>query len=205
MLAKAPRADRRRLLVHLPTGAGKTVIFSHLAKLARRQVLVLAHREELLTQAREKLVRALGGDAVVEIERGALRASAEAKVLVCSIRSLHEERLARVLRGRDVGLIIYDECHHAAAEDNPCASCGSWACSTPPSTGTLLGFTATTARGDGLGLDEVFEEVVYARALSELIDDGYLATLRGLPGSRRRRISRKPVARGPRLRRRGAG
>ena len=44
----ARRAGRRRLLVHLPTGAGKTVIFSHLARLARRQVLVLAHREELL-------------------------------------------------------------------------------------------------------------------------------------------------------------
>src|SRR5256885_12504936 len=44
----ARRAGKRRLLVHLPTGAGKTVIFSHLARLARRQVLVLAHREELL-------------------------------------------------------------------------------------------------------------------------------------------------------------
>src|SRR5205085_10962140 len=52
----ARRAGRRRLLVHLPTGAGKTVIFSHLARLARRQVLVLAHREELLTQAREQLL-----------------------------------------------------------------------------------------------------------------------------------------------------
>lgn len=66
----ARRAGRRRLLVHLPTGAGKTVIFAHLAKLARRQVLVLAHREELLAQARDKLVRALDGDAVVDIERG---------------------------------------------------------------------------------------------------------------------------------------
>src|SRR4249919_1320450 len=35
----ARRAGRRRLLVHLPTGAGKTVIFAHLAKRARRQVL----------------------------------------------------------------------------------------------------------------------------------------------------------------------
>src|SRR6266700_7054263 len=61
----ARRAGRRRLLVHLPTGAGKTVIFSHLARLARRQVLVLAHREELLEQAREKLERALEGAAVV--------------------------------------------------------------------------------------------------------------------------------------------
>ena len=154
------------------------MIFSHLARLARRQVLVLAHREEILAQAREKLVRALPGDAVVEIERGALRASAEAKVLVCSIRSLHEARLARVLRGRDVGLIVYDECHHAAAEDNlrVLRQLGVFE---PAFDGTLLGFTATTARGDGQGLDEVFEEVVYTRALPELIDDGYLAPLRG--------------------------
>src|SRR3954469_12083844 len=174
----ARRAGRRRLLVHLPTGAGKTVIFSHLARLARRQVLVLAHREELLTQAREKLVRALDGDAVVEIERGALRASAEAKVLVCSIRSLHEERLARVPRGPGVGVIIYDECPPATPEDNPRVprQLGGF---DPAFDGTLLGFTATTARGDGQGLDEVFEEVVYTRALPELIDDGYLAPLRG--------------------------
>src|SRR3954454_22380409 len=149
----------RRLLVHLPTGAGKTVIFSHLAQLARRQVLVLAHREELLTQARDKLQRALGGAAgaaVVAIERGELRAPPDARVLVCSIRSLHEERLAKVLRGRDVGLIVYDECHHAAAEDNlrVLRQLGVFE---PAFDGTLLGFTATTARGDGQGLDDVFE------------------------------------------------
>src|ERR1700733_1641215 len=116
----ARRSGVRRMLVCLPTGAGKTVIFSHLARLARRQVLVLAHREELLAQAREKLERALGGvaGAVVAVEQGARRAPAEARVLVCSIRSLHEERLTRLVRGRDLGLVIYDECHHAAAEDN---------------------------------------------------------------------------------------
>ena len=45
--------------------------------------------------------------------------------------------------------------------------------------GTLLGFTATTARGDGKGLDSVFEEIVYARTLPDLIDEGYLAPLKG--------------------------
>jgi superfamily II DNA or RNA helicase len=174
----ARRAGKRRLLVHLPTGAGKTVIFSHLAALARRQVLVLAHREELLTQARDKLQRALGGTGVVAIERGALRAPAGAKVLVCSIRSLHEERLARVMRDRDLGLVIYDECHHAAADDNlrVLRQLGVFE---PSFTGTLLGFTATTARGDGQGLDRVFEEIVYSRALPDLIDDGFLSPLRG--------------------------
>jgi ATP-dependent helicase IRC3 len=174
----ARRSGLRRLLVCLPTGAGKTVIFSHLARLARRQVLVLAHREELLSQAREKIERAMNGAAVVAIEQGAQRAPEDAKVLVCSIRSLHEERLARVMRGRDIGLVIYDECHHAAAEDNlrVLRQLGvfedGW-------DGTLLGFTATTSRGDGKGLDTVFERIVYSRTLPEMIDDTFLAPLRG--------------------------
>lgn len=174
----ARRAGRKRLLVHLPTGAGKTVIFAHLAQLARRQVLVLAHREELLTQARDKLQRALPDGAVVSIERGALRAPADARVLVCSIRSLHEGRLGSVVRGRDIGLIVYDECHHAAATDNlrVLRQLGVFE---PAFTGTLIGFTATTSRGDGQGLDEVFEEIVYSRTLPELIEDGFLAPLRG--------------------------
>ena len=175
---RARREGIRRMVVCLPTGSGKTVIFSELARLARKQVLVLAHREELLGQARAKLEAAMEGQHVVAIERGAETAAAEAKVLVCSIRSLHEERLARVMRGRDVGLIIYDECHHAAAEDNlrVLRQLGAfdegW-------TGTLLGFTATTSRGDGKGLDQVFERIVYSRQLHEMIDDGYLSPLRG--------------------------
>jgi ATP-dependent helicase IRC3 len=174
----ARRSGVRRMLVCLPTGAGKTVIFSHLAQLARRQVLVLAHREELLSQARAKLEHALAGAAVVAVERGAERGAQGAKVLVCSIRSLHEQRLAEVIRARNVGLVIYDECHHAAAEDNlrVLRQIGvferDWS-------GTLLGFTATTARGDGKGLYEVFERIVYSRTLPDLIDAGYLSKLRG--------------------------
>ncbi|HWZ87639.1 MAG TPA: DEAD/DEAH box helicase [Polyangiaceae bacterium] len=174
----ARRAGLRRMVVCLPTGAGKTVIFSHLAQLAQRPVLVLAHREELLAQARDKLEHALGGAHVVAIERGSERAPEGAKVVVCSIRSLHEERLARVLRGRDFGLVIYDECHHSAADDNlrVLRQLGvfdqAWG-------GTLLGFTATTARGDGKGLDTVFERIVYSRTLPDLIQGGYLSPLCG--------------------------
>jgi superfamily II DNA or RNA helicase len=174
----ARRSGVRRMLVCLPTGAGKTVIFAHLAKLAKRQVLVLAHREELLFQAKNKLSSALDKDAIVAIERGADRATREAHVLVCSIRSLHETRLAEVLSGRDFGLVIYDECHHAAAEDNlrVLRQLGAF---DPEWTGTLLGFTATTERGDGKGLDTVFEKIVYSRSLTEMIGDGFLAPLRG--------------------------
>ena len=174
----ARRRGVRRMVISLPTGAGKTVIFSELAKMARRQVLVLAHREELLGQARSKLEAALEGRHLVSVERGEETASSDSKVLVCSIRSLHEERLARVIRGRDFGLVIYDECHHAAAEDNMrvLRQLGVFNADWD---GTLLGFTATTARGDGKGLNAVFETIAYSRGLPEMIDDGFLAPLRG--------------------------
>ena len=50
---RARRAGQRRLLVCLPTGAGKTVIFSELARMAKRPVLVLAHRKELVDHYRD--------------------------------------------------------------------------------------------------------------------------------------------------------
>jgi ATP-dependent helicase IRC3 len=174
----ARRAGTRRMVVCLPTGAGKTVIFAHLARLATRQVLVLAHREELLAQAVDKLARALEGTRVVGLERGAARAPADAKVLVASLRSLHPDRIGKVLAGRDIGLIIYDECHHAPADDNlrVLRTIGVFE---PDWPGTLLGFTATTSRGDGKGLDSVFERIVYARTLPDLIDEGFLVPLKG--------------------------
>ena len=174
----ARRSGIKRMVVCLPTGAGKTVIFSQLARMARKQVLVLAHREELLGQAKDKLANALEGTSVVALERGSDRGAANAKVLVASLRSLHADRLAKVLEGRDFGLVIYDECHHAAADDNLriLRQLGSFERTWE---GTLLGFTATTTRGDGKGLDQVFERIVYAKTLPDLIDDGYLAPLKG--------------------------
>ncbi|MCB1114453.1 MAG: DEAD/DEAH box helicase family protein [Chlamydiia bacterium] len=44
-----------RQLIHLPTGAGKTVVFSHLIKEQNARSLILAHTTELLDQAREKI------------------------------------------------------------------------------------------------------------------------------------------------------
>ncbi len=179
----ARREGVRRMVLALPTGAGKTVIFAELIRRARHPVLVLAHREELLAQARDKIEAALrrSGDHVrqVAIEQGKLHAPRSAAVVVASIRSLHAERIGRVLAGRDVRLVIYDECHHAIADDNRRvleqlgALRGDWP-------GTLVGLTATTRRADGRGLGEVFERIVFQRSLRELIDDGYLRPLRGL-------------------------
>lgn len=165
-----------RQVISLPTGAGKTVIFSRLASLARHPVLVLAHRAELLEQAKNKLEAA--GVTPVEIEQGSRRASPEARAVVASIRSLSPKRLTRLLEGWSPRLVVYDECHHAPAEDNTRVLEGLGVFE-PDWPGTLVGFTATTSRGDGIGLDRVFEEVVFQHGLPALIRDGYLSGLRG--------------------------
>lgn len=170
------------MVVALPTGAGKTVIFSRLASMAQRPVLVLAHRSELLTQARDKLQRTLRergyANASVEIEQADARATPNAQIVVASLRTLHVARLAKLIAERDFGLIIYDECHHAPADDNKriLRQLGVFDADWD---GTLLGFTATTMRADGKGLDTVFEEIVYSRSLPEMIADSYLVPVRG--------------------------
>ena len=121
----ARRAGVKRMVVSLPTGSGKTVIFSELARLARRPVLVIAHRRELVQQARDKVARALGDASVVAVEQGVTTAHDGAHVVVASIRSLSDERLARVVSARRFGLVVYDECHHATAEDNRLSPAGT--------------------------------------------------------------------------------
>lgn len=168
----------RRMVVALPTGAGKTVIFSELARLARRPVLVLAHRSELVRQAAQKLGQALQDPGAVHIEMADQRAAPGARVVAASIRTLHPDRLDALLSWFQPGLIIYDECHHATADGNK-AVLERLGAFEPGWSGTLLGLTATTRRGDGQGLNVVFEEIVYSRSISDMVSDGYLVPLRG--------------------------
>jgi superfamily II DNA or RNA helicase len=72
------KAGVRRQLTCLPTGSGKTIIFSEFPKFFRmkKQMLVLAHRAELLDQARDKLHHA-NPDLRIEIEQAGRSADPE--------------------------------------------------------------------------------------------------------------------------------
>jgi ATP-dependent helicase IRC3 len=178
---EAYRAGRRRVLVSLPTGTGKTVVFASFphALRMRRRLLVLAHREELLVQARDKF-RLVDPDLRVEIERGADRASADAAVVIASVPTLaraHGRRLAR-LRPEEFSIVVVDEAHHAVAPTYRRVF-DHFGLMEPSTQRFLIGFTATPRRGDRQGLGEVFEEVCYARDLRDMIGEGYLAPIAG--------------------------
>ena len=96
------RAGVRRQLTCLPTGSGKTVIFAEFPRYFRmqNQMLVLAHRAELLNQARDKLRRA-NPDLRIAIEQAGRSAAADCDVVVASVLTLGRKGSKRL---REFGL-----------------------------------------------------------------------------------------------------
>lgn len=162
--------ERGKLLAVLPTAAGKTVIFSHTAeRFAPGRTLILAHREELLTQAADKLSRATG--IVAETECGDAYASLTAPVVVASVQTLmREKRLLRWPRDH-FNLVVVDEAHHALADSYQRVLHHF------DGHAKVLGVTATPDRGDKRNLGTYFEDIAFEVGLHELITQGYLARI----------------------------
>jgi ATP-dependent helicase IRC3 len=178
---KRYQAGIRRQLTCLPTGSGKTVIFAEFPRYfkMKNQMLVLAHRAELLDQARDKIRRA-NPELRVEVEQANRSADPDCDVVVASVPTLGRKgskRLKRLDPDRFF-LIVVDEAHHATAETykRVLDYFGVFAENTRK---LLVGFTATPKRGDGEGLDAVFQEIVYSSPLPEMIKAGYLSPVAG--------------------------
>jgi ATP-dependent helicase IRC3 len=176
----AYKAGKRRVLVSLPTGTGKTVVFAHFPSVFRmkKRLLVLAHREELLLQAEDKF-RSVSPELLVGIEQASVRAPAGSHVVIASVATLARspKRLAQ-LDPDDFSIIIVDEAHHAVAPSYRRILDHFGLFEKQPER-FLVGFTATPRRGDHQGLGDVFEEVCYARDMREMIGHGYLAPVAG--------------------------
>lgn len=175
------RQGVRRQLVCLPTGTGKTVIFSsfpHFFKMKKR-MLVLAHREELLDQARSKILHANPGLSV-EIEQAERVAGSDTDVVVASVQTLGRKGSSRIDRfdPEQFYLIVVDEAHHSIASTYT-RVLEKLQVLTENTKKLLVGFTATPKRGDGQGLDKVFDEIVFSRTLPEMITAQYLAPVAG--------------------------
>lgn len=163
-----------RAAVELPTGSGKTVIFAEMAREAHSRgsrPVVLVHRDELVRQAADKLHSAMP-DAVI----GKIQAShnaVDADVLVASVPTL--ARLRRRDQLTNVGTIIVDEAHHAMAPTYRAILDHYGSFNGLPTSG----WSATMSRGDGKGLGDVWEEIVYEKDILWMIQNGFLVDVRG--------------------------
>lgn len=166
-LRDAYRQGARAPLLVLPTGGGKTVVFSHIAHGASsrgHQVLVLVHRRELIRQASRKME-------LIGVPHGVIAAGFEGSigpVQVASVQTL-ARRLGRMDWAPD--LIIIDEAHHAVA--------GTWSKVLDHWPAALrLGVTATPIRQDGRGLSGRFDTLVQGPTVRELTAQGFLCPAR---------------------------
>ena len=84
-----------RQLISLPTGCGKTIIFGLVAHALRTKCLVLAHREELLTQAAQK-IKLVYPDAQTGILQANRRDGLDAEICIASVQTAtrHTDELA---------------------------------------------------------------------------------------------------------------
>lgn len=151
------------------TGAGKTIIFSHLAAQTAGRTLILAHREELVWQAVNKLKAATG--IYASVEQGASRAMPGHGIIVASVQSLRR-RLGKY-QPDAFDMVICDEAHHSLSDE--------WQAVLRHFSGAkVLGVTATPDRSDRKSLGRYFQNVAFEIGLLELIGNGHLAPLRAL-------------------------
>lgn len=173
----------------LPTGGGKTVVFSGILANYRQPSCAIAHRQELVSQMSIALARCqvphriIAPDATVRRivqlharELGATYYSPSAPCAVAGVDTLIRRTSELRRWSESVGLWVNDEAHHVLTENK-------WGTAVemfPNAYG--LGVTATPVRADGKGLgrqaDGVFDTMIEGPSMRELINDGYLTDYR---------------------------
>lgn len=151
--------DPGSYLIQMATGLGKTATFTTLKRKGR--VLVLAHREELVTQPIKYY------DCPVGIEMANHKSNGE-DVVIASVQSIIH-RLDK-FKPDDFDMIITDEAHHAAAKSYR----KIYEYFKPR---LHLGFTATPNRGDNVRLDDIYQDIIFERDIKWAIQNKYLTDI----------------------------
>jgi superfamily II DNA or RNA helicase len=162
---KAWFAGSRSILAQLPTGGGKTIVFStvvHQASKSGLKCLILAHREELIKQAADKIE--IVTNEPVGIIKAGYPTNYDREIQVASVQSLTR----RLDRCPQFDLIVVDEAHHSTSRTYRTIL-------DRYPTARVLGVTATPIRLDGKGFRGIFDELICGVTVSELIASGSLS------------------------------
>jgi len=171
------------VLITVATGGGKTAIFCALIdRLAQAQpgarFLVLAHRQELIDQPRDRMLQYFpqwaGRIGIVMAEQNQV----DAQMVIATVQTLQSPaRLAQLLAAGPIDYVITDEAHHAVATSyqnvykalrdfNPALK--------------HLGVTATPKRADKAGLRAVYGKESAHYGIRELVKAAHLVPPRWL-------------------------
>lgn len=159
--------------------SGKTLCFAMLAQKLDVPTLVLAHREELLTQAKAK-IRMVDPTANVGILQAQTLDGLYSKICVASVQTAVRPARMEALKRRGFRLLIVDEAHHTTATNTYGTIINGLGFNGEDRNKLLVGVTATAFRGDGVGLGGIFDKIVFERSILTMIKGGYLTDARGV-------------------------
>jgi len=171
---KAHQENINRQLIALPTGAGKTIIMAAIARHYNKRVLILAHREELIIQARDKFKHVWPSANI-----GICKAQSKQynnQIIIGSVQSCSQQKRLEKLKQQNFDILMIDEAHHVPATlyqkiiDVLGFKSGNK---------LFIGVTATPERSDKRQLGDTFEKIVYTKTIGELIKAEYLAPVIG--------------------------
>jgi superfamily II DNA or RNA helicase len=170
--------DATRQLVVEPTGVGKTIQFAMQAAARAKdggKTLILAHRDELLSQAIAKIERVTGIRA--EKEKADEFASMDSPIVVGSIQTLMKQRRLDRWPKDHFAEVVIDETHRCLAKSYRAVL------SHFEEHSNILGVTATPNRSDRRNLGEYFQRVAAELKLVQMIRAGWLVpiTFKRLP------------------------
>ncbi len=157
------------LLYQLPTGGGKTIIFSEIVrqylKLKKKKVVVLTHRIELCNQT-SKVLSNFGVLNKIVNSKASLDDQQKYSCFVAMVETLNNRLLDDKLDISDVGLVIIDEAHY-----NSFTKLLKFF-----STSFILGVTATPLSSNiNLPMTDNYDDLIVGESISELIKNKFLA------------------------------
>ena len=161
--------DDYHLLYQLPTGGGKTVIFSEIVrqylKHHKKKVLVMTHRIELCRQTSNMLTEFEVVNKVID-SKADLSDQGEYSCFVAMVETLNNRLNDDKLDISDIGLVIIDEAHYNSFTKlfkffSQCF---------------ILGVTATPLSSSiELPMTDNYDELIVGESIESLIQNGFLA------------------------------
>lgn len=164
----------RSTMLVCATGTGKTVMMAAVARKAfeggAKRILLIAHRGELLEQAKDKFEQIV--KVKVDIEKASDHAvDGNAPLVVGSVQTLARENRLAEWKPNSFDIVMVDEAHHATSDSYK-------AIIEYFSSAKILGVTATPDRADRAALGKVFKNIAYEYGIAQAVQDKYLAPIK---------------------------
>ena len=158
------------LLYQLPTGGGKTVIFSEIARRYIQQtnhkVLILTHRIELCKQTSNMLTEFEVENKIIDSSVKEVTNEDKYTCFVAMVETLNNRIKEGKAEIHDIGFVIVDEAHYNSFRKlfKYFENC------------FILGVTATPLSSNiNLPMNEIYDDLIVGEKISSLIEKGFLA------------------------------